>query len=349
MKKNILVVDDSALMRRVVCDIIQLDGRYQVEDVARDGKEAYELVKTKQYDAMILDINMPRMNGLELLELMQKERIRLPVIMASTLTTEGAKETLRALELGAFDFVTKPGNFVEARGLTFRDLLSKALGAAYKASEEGHRIVHRKPVKPVIAECRNQQLKKVVGLACSTGGPRALQSVIPYLPKNLDAAVLLVQHMPAGFTATLAERLNDMSEVEVKEAVDGELISKGCVYIAPGGKHMICARTPQGHIIKITDDPPRDALKPSANTMYESFAYSSYEEVVCVVLTGMGADGTKGIKQLKNTKKLYVIAQDAASSVVYGMPKSVADAGLVNEVVSLEAIAAAITKNVGVH
>lgn len=348
MKKNILVVDDSALMRRVICDIIQLDGRYQVADIARDGREAYELVKTRKYDAMILDINMPRMDGLELLEIMQKEGIRIPVIMASTLTTEGARETLRALELGAFEFVTKPGNFVEARGLTFRDILSRALGAAYKVSENGSRIVQRTPVKPVIAKYRNQ-LSKVVGLACSTGGPRSLQSVIPYLPKNLDAAVLLVQHMPAGFTATLAERLNDMSQMEVKEAVDGEIVRKGCVYIAPGGKHMICARAPKGHMIKITDDPPRDALKPCANVMYESFRDCSYEEVVCVVLTGMGADGTKGIKQLKNTKKLYVIAQDAASSVVYGMPKSVADAGLANEVVALEAIAAAITKNVGVH
>ncbi len=378
MKKNILVVDDSALMRRVICDIIQSDERFFVEDIAKDGQEAYELLKTKKYAAVVLDINMPRMTGLELLEVLQKEGIKAKIIMASTLTKEGAEETMQALELGAVDFVTKPGNFIEARGLSFKEVLGSTLEAVTGSDilvppmKEPVKPVVKTAVKPIVKEPVKPALKeqpkpavreslqksvvtgtaakqgeKLVALACSTGGPKSLQSVIPYLPKNLDAPVLLVQHMPAGFTATLAERLNDLSQVTVKEAQDGEIIRKGCVYIAPGGKHLLCTRTSAGHKIVISDEPPRDALKPCANIMYESLIDSSYDEITCVVMTGMGADGTKGIEQLGTRKKLYVIAQDAASSVVYGMPRAVAMAGLVDKVTSLQTIAEEITKNVG--
>lgn len=356
MKKNVLIVDDSALMRRVICDIIQSDDRYLVEDMAKDGQEAYELLTKKRYDLIVLDINMPRMTGLELLEVMKREGIRSTVLMASSLTRDGAKETFLALELGAVDFVTKPGNYIEARGLNFRDQLRKALDALYKATGSTDNRSLAKAARPVIqmpkrptAGIASKATAKIIALACSTGGPRSLQSVIPYLPANLNAAVLIVQHMPSGFTETLADRLNDISEVTVKEAQDKEPVKKGYVYIAPGGKHLKCVKGNQGHMLRVTDEPPRDALKPNANIMYESLLDSLYEEVVCVVLTGMGSDGTKGIEQLKTKKKLYVIAQDAASSVVYGMPKAVAQAGLTNEIVALDAVAEAITRNVGVH
>ncbi|MCM1307944.1 MAG: CheB methylesterase domain-containing protein, partial [Butyrivibrio sp.] len=190
---------------------------------------------------------------------------------------------------------------------------------------------------------------KLVAVACSTGGPKSLQQVIPMLPANLDAGVVLVQHMPKGFTASLASRLNSLGSIKVSEAVDGELIEKGHVYIAPGGMHIKVEKTSGGHIIKYSDEPPRDALKPCANIMYESLKDSDFDEITCVVLTGMGADGTKGIKALADAhRNIHVIGQDAESCVVYGMPRSVAEAGLVDEVRPLEQIAESIIKNVGV-
>ena len=192
--------------------------------------------------------------------------------------------------------------------------------------------------------------EKLIALACSTGGPKALQQVIPFLPKELDAPVVLVQHMPMGFTRSMAERLNEISKVSVKEAEEGEILQKGCVYVAPGGKHIEVAKMADGkHKITFNDMPAIGGLKPCANIMYDSLTKTGYDEIVCVVLTGMGADGTSGILSLEKRKSIYVISQDAKSCVVYGMPKAVYDAGVVDEVVPLTEVAATITKRVGVH
>ena len=191
--------------------------------------------------------------------------------------------------------------------------------------------------------------KKIVALACSTGGPKSLQQVIPVLPKNLDSGVVVVQHMPAGFTASLAQRLNEMSEIRVKEAEHGEIIKKGVVYIAPGGQHLKIVKSGSEYKIELNREPAIDGLRPCANIMYQSLENSDFDEITCVVLTGMGADGTKGIKGLAAKKKnIHVIAQDEDSCVVYGMPKAIAQTGLVDEVVALNHIASSITKNVGV-
>lgn len=367
--KKILIVDDSALMRRVLCDIIQADDRFEVGDVAKDGLEAYNLLRSKSYDGMVLDIMMPVLDGLELLERLKKEKIHIPTVMASTLTREGAKETIRALELGAFDFVQKPENLIEAKGGIFRErLLSALIFATNNFSRkvpvastptETVQAEHGKllfgspqPAAPVTMKKNNPSLahgNKVIALACSTGGPKSLQSVIPYLPANLDAPMLLVQHMPAGFTKSLAERLNEISKVTVKEAEEGEPLKKGWVYIAPGGKHLEITKVGGQHKIHISDAPPVGGLRPCANIMYRSLIQSDYDEIICVVLTGMGGDGTDGITQLSTKKKIYVIAQDQETSVVYGMPKMIADAGMVDTVEPLEKVAAAITRNVGVH
>ena len=191
---------------------------------------------------------------------------------------------------------------------------------------------------------------KVVALACSTGGPKALQSVIPYLPKNLNAPMVLVQHMPEGFTKSMADRLNEVSPIHVKEAADGDVLEKGTVYIAPGGKHMEVKKTADGrHKIQLNEMPPIGGLRPCANITYDSLRTCGYDEVVCVVLTGMGADGTNGILSLAKSKPVYVIAQNAQTCVVYGMPKAIVETGMVNEVVPLTEIAQTITKNVGVQ
>lgn len=369
VKKNILVVEDSALMRRVLCDIINEDERFQVADKARNGLEAYNLLKKNSYDAVLLDVVMPEMDGIELLGKLQEDRIQLPIVMVSTVTKEGAKETLRALELGAFDFVQKPDNLIAAKGGMFREQLVSALVlasnkfskrtrinprviSAAEAEKDTDELLPLKAPKPIIRQTKNTPLprgEKVVALACSTGGPKSLHTVIPLLPGNLNAPVLLVQHMPAGFTQSLAERLNEVSQVHVKEAEDGEIIQKGWVYIAPGGKHLAIAKKGKNHVVSISDAPPIGGLRPCANVMYRSLMEADYDEIICVVLTGMGSDGTDGIVKLDTKKKIYVIAQDQASSVVYGMPKVITESGLTDQVVALDGVADAITKCVGVR
>ena len=388
MAKKILIIDDSALMRRVISDIIKTNKQYEVADFATDGLDGFDKIVShpKLYDAIILDINMPKMNGLELLEMLQKNRIQETVIVVSTVAKEGAKETIKALELGAFDFVTKPENFIEAKGENFKqrilDMLEVATASSTKASvissmpitqsintkattmrtfvtaknERSTEVSGRTKVQPAMTVrmsdhnlYKKDKVNRMVALACSTGGPKSLQQVIPYLPADMDAGMVVVQHMPAGFTKSLAMRLNEISKVKVKEAEDGDIVEKGTVYIAPGGRHMRLTRAGSTAKVVLSDEPPVDALRPCAYVMYESLKDSPYDEIVCVVLTGMGADGTKGIKLLKEKKKLHVISQDEASSIVYGMPRSVAEAGLTDEVKPLEEIADAITRNTGVR
>lgn len=361
MKKNILVVDDSALMRRVICDIIDSESTFQVKDVCRDGLEAYEKLKTVAYDAVVLDVNMPRMDGLELLEKIQLDGIRATVIMVSTLTTKDADVTIRAMELGAVDFITKPCNIIEAKSDEFRRRILQMLKAVIRSDDAKAQANSQVPTvgadkavpvkKPKKLERTGASGKKVlVALACSTGGPKALQSVIPYLPRDLNAPMLLVQHMPIGFTKSMADRLDELSDIEVKEAVEGDILKKGCVYVAPGGKHMEIKRQADGnHAVRLNDAPAIGGLRPCANVTYESLRTSGYDEIVCVVLTGMGSDGTGGILSLKQKKNIYVISQDAATCVVYGMPKAIAEAGVVDEVVPLTEIAHTIIKKVGVQ
>lgn len=356
-KKKILVIDDSALMRSVLCDIINKDERFQVVDRATNGLEALELLSRKSYDAVVLDVNMPKMNGLELLKELQKRRISARVMMASTDTREGAKTTLDALELGALDFVHKPDNAVSCRNAEFKQRFIDVLDAVTqsKAPTFGKTFVmdeiktSRKVVELVQKKAASMKGNKLVAIASSTGGPKALQQVIPRLPKNLKAPVLIVQHMPAGFTLSLAERLDSLSEITVSEAAEGDVLEEGHVYLARGGIHMNVVNKAGRYTIHYTDEPPREGVKPCANYMYESLKDSRHDEIVCVVMTGMGADGTKGIANLKTTKKTHVIAQDQNTCAVYGMPKSIVTAGLADQVVALEQIAQEIILNVGVN
>ncbi len=355
MKKNILVVDDSALMRRVICDIINSDSSFQATDVCRDGLEAYEKLKTTQYDAVLLDVNMPRMDGLELLKRLQSDKIDVIVIMISTLSATDEKVVFLAMEYGAVDFVTKPTNIIEAKGEAFRAKILNILSTVLKVQRpvQASREPRQKKAPARTSPPKKKAVvkgEKLIALACSTGGPKALQQVIPYLPKDLNAPMVLVQHMPMGFTRSMAERLNEISKVTVKEAEGDEVLQKGYVYIAPGGKHMEVVKMTDGrHKVAFNDMPAIGGLKPCANIMYDSLSKTGYDEIVCVILTGMGADGTSGILSLEKRKSIYVISQDAKSCVVYGMPKAVYDAGVVDEVVPLTEVAATITKRVGVH
>ena len=417
MKKKILIVDDSALMRRVLCDIINSDSRFEVTEYAVDGADGFKKICAKTYDAVVLDVYMPKMTGLELLEEMQKSKVYANVLMASTTTGEGAKETIRALELGAVDFIKKPENVADARHDEFKKRFLDLLDVVTKAnrnymaragahsvsdpSRKGTTFVSRYDVnfhtgRPDAAASRAGDAaarhrenpaeegraplsrfgagasrstsaaqgrvdspsgvsalprvpgRKIVAIASSTGGPKALQEVIPRLPHNLKAPVLLVQHMPKGFTASLASRLNELSEVEVTEAREGEGLANGHVYIAPGGAHLKALKSAGSMKLHLTDEPSREGVKPCANYMYESLAGCGYDEVVCVVLTGMGADGTAGIVNLKKDQKVHVIAQNEESCTVYGMPRSIVDGRLADEVVPITQVAEQIIKNVGV-
>lgn len=361
--KNILLIDDSALLRRVISDIIQSDGRFQVKDIARDGLEGLgKLLKDRcGYDAVILDINMPKMNGLELLAEIGKEKIKIPVIMVSTLVKEGAAETIKALELGAFDFVLKPDNYAKVREEDFKNNLIGSLEAAVKlpackctadsqSEKEGGLKFYtdsRKIIYPKRTGTGNG--KVLVALACSTGGPKALQAVIPKLPNKIGGGMIIVQHMPEGFTKSLADRLQDSSIISVKEASDGDMLVDNQIYVAKGGYQLRVKEQSGENFISLEKDPPRGGLRPCADIMYESLSGSSYDKIVCVVLTGMGADATAGIRQLKETNNVYVIAQDEPTCTVYGMPRMVAEAGLVDEVLPLDQIADAIVKATGVH
>lgn len=353
--KKILVVDDSALMRRVLCDIINSDKRFQVVAKAVDGLEAFDLLSKNSYDAVVLDVNMPRMNGLELLKELQKYKIPARVLMASTDTSEGARTTMEALELGALDFIHKPDQSFECRREQFvarmLDTLDAVAGSRVSsfAVRPGKYSVNTGKMVEILKKNPVQVTgNKVIAIASSTGGPRALQTVIPRLPAQLDAPILIVQHMPKGFTASLAERLNDLCEFPVREAKEGDVLRKGEAYVAMGGRHMNVRSSGGKCVIHYSDEPVREGVRPSANYMYESLGDTDYNDIVCVVLTGMGADGTEGIKNLKAKKKVHVITQDQESSVVYGMPKSVVNAGLSDQIVTLEQVAQEVIMHIGV-
>ena len=380
--KKVLVVDDSALMRRVLSDIINKDEEFHTEHSARDGLEALKLMEQNDFDAIVLDIIMPRMNGIDFLKEVNERGYTAKIIIVSTIARKGAGETIEALELGAFDFVTKPGNLREAKsgefaakvlsrlylamGMEWNNILSGEIEAPeqvlrrMRRSDEGEIQEHSERLetteyKPEKRLPRSSMVNvnasgKLVALACSTGGPKALQHVIPKLPENLDAAVVLVQHMPVGFTASLSARLNEMSEIRVREAQDGEVLQKGTVYIAKGGSQMrVIEKNRHEFVLSVREEGARNGLKPCADILYESLRESSFEDITCVIMTGMGADGTKGILQLKETNKIYVIAQNAESSTVYGMPKAIAESGAADEIKDLDLIADAIIKHVGVR
>ncbi len=361
MKKNILIVDDSALMRRVLSDIINSDDELQSVDFAFNGIMALEMVQKNTYDCIVLDIQMPKMNGVEFMRQINEKNIDLNVVLVSSVASESGEETIQCLGYGAFDFVKKPASLTDIKGASFSktilDLIHLSIDSAKpkamtKKLPTQAEIVKKREIISTKSVKSGVSLKgsKLIALACSTGGPKALQEVIPLLPDNLDAPMVIVQHMPEGFTKSLAERLDAVSKVKVREAEEGDVLTKGNVYIAKGGCHLKVNNKPGGGgVLSLSNEPPRGGLRPCADIMYESLVDSSYDQIICVVLTGMGADGTSGINYLKNKKKLYVISQDKDSCTVYGMPKMIYESGVTDEVRPLSDIASAITSITGVR
>lgn len=344
---KVLIVDDSAFMRKMLSDIIISDPALQVVGTARNGHDALQRIQTLNPDVVTLDIEMPEMNGLMALETLMRSN-PLPIIMLSSLTQNGAEQTVRALQLGAVDFIAKPSGQISLDIDKLKDEIIRKIkvAAGTKKKLEKFNTINKLeiPVSQTIEKKsprNDNQLNKLILIGTSTGGPKALNQVIPKFPANLDAGILVVQHMPAGFTKSLAERLNSISKIKVKEAEDGEPILAGCAYIAPGDYHLKVLSQKNAGIpkllVRLDQEPPRGGHRPSVDEMLVSVAEQFWGHIVAVIMTGMGHDGTAGLSYIK-AQGAKIIAEHQSSCVVFGMPKSAIESGHVTKVVPLHEI-----------
>lgn len=351
-KKRVLIVDDSAFVRNILSDLLNKDGRFEVLATCKNGKEGLEKAIELDPDVVSTDIEMPIMNGLQMIEALMKVK-SIPIVVISSLTKAGAKETIAALDLGAFDFTMKPSNlFGNDADEIYKSYVNKVYTAAvYKRKYHPpiSSLTKRPPRKVSSSQVLHQvPAKKLVAIGTSTGGPKALQEVLPYITGSVEAGIVIVQHMPPKFTKSLAERLNQLSDVEVKEAENGEIIMQGMAYIAPGDRHLVVDEKRGKYFIRLDDGPKKGPHKPSVDVMMSSLARLQMRELVAVIMTGMGSDGLEGMSELKQKKETFIIAQDEKSCVVYGMPRAVVEAGIANRVVPLREIAKAVEKQLEV-
>ncbi len=343
---EVLVVDDSAFMRKVVSELLDEYSDIKVVDQARNGEDA--LKKLEQYtpDVITLDVEMPRMDGLEFLQHLMAEQ-PLPVVMLSSVTEKGSKATIEALELGAFDFIPKPSgaisldikkvktSLVEKVRLAAQSNVKRKIKQQDPTKKENlkqQKQTERRKIKSV-----NQEQDILLVIGASTGGPKALKEVFSRLPGDLNAAVLVVQHMPAGFTTSLAERLDKLSELNVKEAERGNKLEPGKVFLAPGNYHLVIDKAG----IDLTQEDKLHNVRPAIDKTMESVVENYEGQIVGVLLTGMGKDGTHGLELIKEVGG-QTIAQDETTSVVYGMPRSAYERGAVDVVKPVQEIAAEI-------
>lgn len=368
---KVVVVDDSAFIRNLLTSLLEKDPEIKVVAVAKDGLDGIEAIRKHDPDVVTLDVEMPRMNGLEALAVIMKELPR-PVLMVSSLTSEGAESTLRALELGAADFIAKKPvmdndyqedvrkrvravsrggaimrlrklaqqrEIAASRGATDAAMPSRRLpgsSAAAPAQTSTARPLSTAAAAPIatLTMPAGRPKRDIVAIGVSTGGPPAVQKILAALPGDFPAAILIAQHMPAAFTGPFAARLNNTSALTVKEAQNGEKIRTGTVYISPGGQHLTVR--PNLDIV-ISPEPASELYKPSATLLMDSVGKAFGRKALGVMLTGMGSDGMEGAKVFKQQGG-RLIAQSEQTCVVYGMPKAVVDAGLSDEVVDLENI-----------
>jgi two-component system chemotaxis response regulator CheB len=334
---KVLVVDDSAFARLAIARELRSASAISVIDSARDGLEAIEKIKALKPDVVTLDVEMPKMDGLATLGRIMAE-CPTPVVMISSLTGSGTEATIRALELGAVDFFLKNtlANPIGSEGGA-SDLINKIILASRVKSARQQTFSSLSPVteKTKAKAVSTVPADYVVVIGSSTGGPKALYQVVPRIPADIEAAVLLVQHMPPGFTNSLANRLNQLSNISVKEACAGDILYQGSAYMARGGYHMVVET---GGVISLNQNPPVCNVRPSVDVAMESVARVYGKKVVGVILTGMGSDGTNGSRRIK-ARGGYVIAEDESTCVVWGMPKSVLESGSTDLVLTLPRIA----------
>ncbi|MEO5798035.1 MAG: chemotaxis response regulator protein-glutamate methylesterase [Gemmatimonadales bacterium] len=352
---RVLVVDDAVVVRRLVSDALASDPEIEVVGTAANGRIALAKLDQINPDVVTLDIEMPELDGLGTLRELRKLRPHLPVIMCSTLTERGGSATLDALALGANDYVTKPHGYSNADEALarLRDQLVpkvKALGlraqqrsaAAPTVGVASRRVAMPVPRPPLAPAAPGGRLD-VLTIGVSTGGPNALAALIPMLPADLPVPVLIVQHMPPLFTRLLADRLNGTSKLQVREAVAGAVVEPGTVWIAPGDQHMEVVREKTRVVIRLHDGPPENSCRPAVDVLFRSVAQVYGAGTLGVILTGMGRDGVRGAEAIREFGG-RVLAQDEASSVVWGMPGYVANAGLAEAVLPLSEMAQGILR-----
>jgi two-component system chemotaxis response regulator CheB len=346
---KVVVIDDSAFMRKSLTLMLESDPEIKVIATARDGNEGIEKINKLRPDIVTLDIDMPGMDGLTALKIIM-EQMPMPVLMVSSLTTEGAQATMQAFDLGAVDFISKDLSYVSTNIKNIKyELIEKVKQIARSSlihtrfrmrrlvqSTQHKKVTDKPKFKKVPFGSIMLDLRAIV-IGVSTGGPQALLNMIPKLPKQFPLGVAIVQHMPPHFTQTLAERLNSISNVIVKEAEHGEPIEPGKVLIAPGGKQMTFSNSSPRITAEISNEPIDILYRPSVDLMMTSAATAFNSPLLGIIMTGMGKDGTEGLKLIKS-KGGYVISQDEESCVVYGMPRAALEEGVVDSVLSLNDI-----------
>lgn len=343
MKKiRVLIVDDSAFMRRILTDILTKDHRIHVVGTARNGEDGLKKVDTLRPDVVTMDIEMPVMDGLEALKKIM-DSSPLPVVMVSSLTQEGAESTMKAMSLGAVDFIQKPSGSISLdMEKVDKDIVRKVLIAGEAKVNPTYESTREKVRVPE----DTKEEGHLIAIGTSTGGPRALQEVLTSLPGDLPVPLFVVQHMPKGFTKSLASRLNRLSEISVKEAEHMEEVHNGVAYIAPGGYHMEVVKNNQRLLIQLNESSLFMGHRPSVNVMFSSIAKLQGIAITSVIMTGMGADGLEGILAIKEQgRKVFTIAEDERTCVVYGMPKAIIKSGLADEVRKLPEISQSIVES----
>ncbi|MBZ2173854.1 chemotaxis response regulator protein-glutamate methylesterase [Schnuerera sp. xch1] len=348
---RVFIVDDSPFLRRVLKGMLVDDEEIVIIGEAQNGKEALEKIPLLKPDMIILDIEMPVKDGISTLKNIVKT-YDIPVIMMSNFTTEGTTLTLKALEEGAIDFIPKPKNILNLKeNKTKQNIIQKIKVASKSKAYEKYTKIDRKGrliEESNLNHTNNKNFEYIVAIGTSTGGPRALQEVLPLFPENINSAIVVVQHMPSKFTKSLADRLNTLSNINVKEGEHGIKIEKGTCYIAPGDFHMKIVKKDKDYLIELSKSPIVKGLRPSVDVLMKSVAKIDGIKKIGVIMTGMGTDGSDGILDIKKTNG-YTIAQDEKSSVIFGMPKAAIGTGCIDKVVSLNKIATEIIRIVGVY
>lgn len=345
-KISVLIVDDSVLVRQLLINMVEQDPGLEVAGTAGNGVEAIKATELLDPDVITMDVHMPEMDGLSALEYIMKKSPR-PVVMLSALVKKGAAPTLKALELGAVDFITKPSEFPTSVAEVREDVINKVKAAAGSRSREVWERARRvKAAKRVKIKKKDVRGGRVVVFGASAGGPKALTEILTALPEDIPVSLVVVQHMPAPFTFSFAERLDKKSRITVKEAQEGEKIAQGTAAVAPGGKDLELKRIPGGSTVThLLPTVARHGASPVIDVTMESAAKVFGEKVIGVLLSGMGSDGAMGLGMIKDAGG-ETIAQDEDSCLVYGMPKAAAERNLADEVLPLEKIATAIVDRV---
>jgi two-component system chemotaxis response regulator CheB len=339
-KTRVLIIDDSALVRSILTDIINKQTDLEVIGAAPDPLVAREMIRATNPDVLTLDVEMPKMDGLDFLEKLMRLRPT-PVVMVSTLTERGAEVTMKALELGAIDFVAKPKIGLAAGMVELAHDICEKIRVASRARMHRHAGAAPAPSAPVAkarpATFSRLSTEKIIAIGSSTGGTEAVREVLTRLPAD-SPAIVITQHMPPGFTQSFAARLNGLCKITVSEARDGERVLPGHAYIAPGGRHMRLERSGANYVIALDDTEPVNRHKPSVEVMFKSVAKNVGPNAFGVMLTGMGKDGATAMLEMKRAGS-FNIAQDEASCVVFGMPKEAIAVGAADEVLGVTKIA----------